>query len=343
MELVPSFLDLLQPFAVLMTAPIFAKLTVLACGWIFAERRNVTGLIVAADALEHKHFSTCHRFFATAKWPLDELGFAVLRLVRPWLDQRDVPLGLDHTLARQHGRKLYGAGMHSDPLLSSRRTAITNYGHGWVVLSVLVRFPGLGQRVFSLPMLFALYLSKKSAAKCRLKYRTQPELAVDLLRRLRREFPGWSFHVLADSACGGESVLGHWPPVFDLTSRLVLDARLQAAPAPPQPGTRGRPPVSGAALPTPQQRLTGRCRQVATELYGRRQRIRLATVEARVCKVPERALRVVAIEALSGGRGCQGFFSTRHDATAEQILVWYALRWSVEVTFHDAKGHLGLE
>ena len=30
-------------------------------------------------------------------------------------------------------------------------------------------------------------------------------------------------------------------------------------------------------------------------------------------------------------------------ATAEEVLTWYAMRWSVEVTFHDSKQHLGFE
>ena len=37
------------------------------------------------------------------------------------------------------------------------------------------------------------------------------------------------------------------------------------------------------------------------------------------------------------------FYSTCHEATAEQVIAWYAQRWSIEVTFHDSKQHLGFE
>jgi hypothetical protein len=30
-------------------------------------------------------------------------------------------------------------------------------------------------------------------------------------------------------------------------------------------------------------------------------------------------------------------------ATAEQVLTWHALRWSIEETFHEGKGQLGFE
>lgn len=37
------------------------------------------------------------------------------------------------------------------------------------------------------------------------------------------------------------------------------------------------------------------------------------------------------------------FYSTCHEAAAEQVITWYAMRWSVEVTFHDSKQYLGFE
>ncbi len=86
-------------------------------------------------------------------------------------------LALDDTLARKRGRKVFGAGMHHDPLLSSRKTAVVNYGHSWVVLGVLVRLPSCAQRWFCLPILFRLVLNKKGAAKHRLRYRSRPAMS----------------------------------------------------------------------------------------------------------------------------------------------------------------------
>jgi hypothetical protein len=82
---------------------------------------------------------------------------------------------------------------------------------------------------------------------------------------------------------------------------------------------------------------------VELAIYGRRQRARVCDCVARQFALPERPLRVVAVEALHGGRGREAFYSTRVTATAEQILEWYALRWSIEVTFRETKQHLGFE
>ena len=83
MTLVSSFLDFLQPLSCVMTAPSFASFVTAVNGWIFAHRRTVTGIIVAADAVGTKHHSAYHRLFASARWSLDELGLAIFQMILP--------------------------------------------------------------------------------------------------------------------------------------------------------------------------------------------------------------------------------------------------------------------
>ncbi len=71
--------------------------------------------------------------------------------------------------------------------------------------------------------------------------------------------------------------------------------------------------------------------------------MRLADQVGCAYHVPNRLLRVVAVEPLSGGRPKQAFYSTDHAATAEQSLVWYAQRWSLKVAFHDREWCSGFE
>ena len=104
-----------------MTTPTFNTLVTVLSGWIFARRRTVTGVIVAADAVGTKHHSSFHRLFAKAEWCLDDLGLAVFKLIAPWLDVESVMLALDDTLARKRGLKVYGAGRHQDPMISTRK------------------------------------------------------------------------------------------------------------------------------------------------------------------------------------------------------------------------------
>jgi len=342
MELVASFGLLLQALAVEMTGASFQSFRVIIAGWVFAARRTVTGMIVAARAQASKHSSAFHRFFAQACWSLDGVGLRVFDLIEPWL-QGTILLGVDDTLARKRGLKVYGVGMHHDPLLSTRKTAVTNWGHSWVVLGVIVRFPFRADRYFCLPILFRLYLNRKAAARAGGAGCTRPQLAVEMLHRLCGHRKNRHFHLVADATYGGRSVLRHLPGNCDLTSRMHLEARLYQAPPPRRSGTRGRPRIRGQRLPTPRQWLEGPTRRLKLDLYGRRDRVRLADRQARWHGAAYRPLRVVAVAPISGGRRPQAFYSTCHQATAEEVLDGYARRWSLEQTFQEAKGHLGFQ
>ena len=89
--------------------------------------------------------------------------------------------------------------------------------------------------------------------------------------------------------------------------------------------------------------LAGRCRHLTLKIYGRKDKSRVAERVARCYAAPDRPLKIVAVEPLTGGRKRQGFFCTCPEDTAEAVLTRYAARWSLEVTNHDAKGQLGFE
>lgn len=326
-----------------MTAPSLTTFVTLVTGWVFAPRRTVTGMIVAAQAVGRKHHSAYHRLFASARWSLDTLGLALFALAQPWVEGPVVKLTLDDTLTRKRGLKVFGAGMHHDPLQSTRKVAVLSWGLNWVVLAVVVRIPWCPERVFSLPVLVRLYLNRKAAAARGLAYRSRPELAVELLEQLGCAHPERRFHVIVDSAYGGQSVLRSLPLNFDLTSRMLLNTRLYDPPPPRRPGTNGRPRKRGAPQPSPEQMIQQRGRRILLNLYGRRDRIRLVETEARVHSVPYRPLKVVVVESLSGYRRIQAFYSTCVEQTAEQVLTDYARRWSIEEAFQGSKTHLGFE
>lgn len=344
-SLVPSFVDLLQPLSCVMTTPSFNSFVTVLTGWVFARRRTVTGMILAAGAVGTKHHSAYHRLFAAARWSLDELGLAVFGLlILPLLGDGLVLLGVDDTLARKRGLKVFGVGMHHDPLLSTRRTSVKNWGHCWVILGVILKLPFCGDRWFCLPILFRLYVPKKTAKKKGLPYHTKPELAVQMLRLLCGRFENGDFHAVGDSTYGGKSVLLKLPRNCGLTSRLAMDARLyDAPPARAKSCKGGRPRKRGVRLPTPKAMLAERCRHLSLDIYGRKDKSRVAECVARCYADPDRELKIVAVDPLSGGRKPQAFFSTRRHDTAEAVLTRYAARWSMEVTNHDGKGQLGFE
>lgn len=340
MDLIPSFLDLLQAVAVVMNAPTQDTFMRIVAGWLFCGRRTVTRMIEASGAMGKKHFSSFHRFFSAAVWSLDALGMAVFRLIEPLVGDGTIFLVVDNTLARKRGRKIFGVGWHHDPMLKNVK-AHTSWGHSWVVLGVAVRFPLWPDRTFCLPILFRLYLNHEQADRQRRVHRTRPELALQMVNKLCVLRKTRRFHLLADCVYGGRGMRDGLPDNCDLTSSLRLDARLFDAP-PPYSG-RGRPFRRGPRLPSPAEMLGGRLRRTEVNVYGRRDHIRIGSCVARTYHHPDRPVRVVAIESLDSRRGRQAFYSTRADASPEQVLGWYAMRWSIEVSFQCAKQQLGFE
>ena len=61
MILVSTFVELVQQLSPVMTAPTFVSFVRVLTGWVFARRRTVTRMILAADAVEEKHHSAFSR------------------------------------------------------------------------------------------------------------------------------------------------------------------------------------------------------------------------------------------------------------------------------------------
>lgn len=341
MDLANSFATMLQEVSFVMTSPTFASFHQLMIGWVFARRRTLTGIMMAAGLAGKRHHSVFYHVFAKARWSRDQLGLAVFGLIERILPEGTVFLSLDDTLSHKRGRKVFGAGMHHDPLISSRGKKLVAWGHNWVTLAIVVRFPLWPDRPFSLPILFRLYLNEKASAKWRRVHRTRPELAIELSTIICNCRPNRRFHLLADSTYGGQSVSKNLPDNCDLTSHLRMDAWLYDDP-PPYTG-KGRRRKKGERLPAPQEMIKNRARRLELNIYGRKEKMRVVDCRARLRFLVEHPVRVVVIDPITKGRKAEAFFSTCVDATAAEILTWYSWRWSIEETFHDSKTHLGLE
>ena len=59
--------------------------------------------------------------------------------------------------------------------------------------------------------------------------------------------------------------------------------------------------------------------------------------------LPPVAIRYVLVCDPEGKLRLEAFFCTDLQATPAQILQWVVMRWSVEVTFEEARAHLGVE
>jgi hypothetical protein len=275
MELTSSFLDLLPHFAPVFTAPTYQTFVVIVSGWVLSQRhRFITELIFAGGHVGIGHWARFHRFFSHAAWDIDAFSRALARLVVTILAPgAELLRAVDDTLCRKRGLTLYGAGMHYDPLISSRPKALVSWGHDWVVLGLIVVHPWWAPtKVVALPIAARLSIDRQGTttgtkgqgkaartkkaqataatqARAHPDHRTRPGLALELITLVARWFPDDEIIALGDSAYGGRSALSHLPPNVQLLSRVHPDGALYQ-PAPPRaPKTPGRPRKKGDRLP----------------------------------------------------------------------------------------------
>ncbi len=220
-----------------MTPLSFENFQVLASGWVLStRRRTVTELIQRAGALDLKSYCTFHRFLNRARWSIDEAGRIVFALALRLVPRNQViRLVVDDTLCKKFGQHIFGTGMHRDAMASTRKLVALSWGHNWVVVGLVLTFPFAPRISWCLPFAFRLYVPKKRPKSQRWigpdgPHKTRPELAVEILEMIAAWYPERRFLLVGDSTYGGASVLQNLPPNFDLSSRIVMDARLFAPP-----------------------------------------------------------------------------------------------------------------
>jgi len=362
MELTRSFVDLLQQFAPVFTSPTYCTFVAVVTGWILSHRRRyITDVIFSSGNVGNGHWCRFHRFFSHAAWDLDTLSLYLAKVIVAILAPGAMlSWAVDDTLCRKRGLTLYGAGMHYDPLISSRSKRLVSWGHDWVVLCLIVERPFWAPtKAFALPVAMRLYRNrqgltkgKKGRAKSRLtkrdpNHRTRPELALELIQLVAQWFPNEDIMVSGDSAYGGKSILSYLPPNVHLISHVHPDGVL-CEPAPPrQEGTKGRRRKKGKRLPKMKQWAED-ADQPWTKLkfnqFGLHATLAVKTIRALYYTAGgDRLLTIVLVRDLEGKRPDQMFYCTKLDWTARRILSTYACRWAIECTFENCKQLLGLE
>jgi hypothetical protein len=363
-----SFRVLLGVFAGCFGAPSYRNFELLVVGWVHClGRRTVTAVALASGAVGRRHVSTFHRFFSRATWVLDDLGWVLFRLAVAWVpSEQPLYLVLDDTLARKGGKGVALASMHHDPLLSTQRKPFFSFGHVWVVLAVWVPLPMGSRRGFAVPILFRLFVGAKrggqrdapsratTGARLRAAHAAHPPIGMrptklELARELIALVAAWAgerrVYVAVDSAYAGRELLRGRPTNVHLISRLRLDAALWTRPRRRRPGQTGRPRRRGTRVPAPQAlAATWRhWRSLPVTLYGRQVTPSIFALTALwYAALPEHPIRIVVVRDPTGRRQDEAFFCTDTTVTETFILEGYARRWTLEVTFHDTKQHLGL-
>jgi hypothetical protein len=340
-------------------APLFSKrvwryVPVLVAGAILAPgQRTITSVLRIMGLEAEPHFQNYHRVLNRAVWSsLRASGILLNLLVAAFAPSDPLILGLDDTIERRWGAKIKARGIYRDPARSSRSHVVKASGLRWLSLMLLVPIPW-APRVWALPFLTALSPSERYHRERRQRHKKLTDWGRQMLFQVRRWLPHRDLMVVMDSSFAALDFLARLvrlPRPIHAITRLRLDAALYA-PAPARTARqKGRPRRKGARLPTLAQRLasTDSLWQTITVRgwYGQTERtldLLSGTAVWYHSGLPTVPILWILVRDPEGQLEPQAFLCTQLDTDPTQVLAWFVQRWQVEVTFQEARAHLGME
>ena len=202
----PEALPLLEALSAPFTRPTFQRFRLLLVAAILTPGRHTVANLLRPSAASFQAIvritsGSSHEHPGRALLGCTLARFLLTHLVY------DGPVLLvgDDTVDGHPGRHVYGKSRHRDPVRSSHAYTAWKYGHRWVVLAVLVRFPW-ASRPWALPVLVDQYRSEEDDRKRGRPHRTPARLMCRLLRVLLARFPDRRFVFVGDSAYGTHEV-----------------------------------------------------------------------------------------------------------------------------------------
>lgn len=346
-------------FSKVLTKPTYQNLCVLFRGAILSSGpRTTTECLRNAWPWVKRHFSSYENVLRRSVMNKREMARILFEMVLRLVPKGTVvELIVDETVVRRYGPYVYGVSMHRDGVLSSRSNHRMTPGNMWVVMAIAVKLPFL-ENVVALPILSSLYVSEKQG-KCKRpgtqdrKHRTPSELAKLMILTVFRWIPDRRFrligdawyatHLLADLLNDKSSGC----PNGTLVSRFKWNARLHAEPG--EYSGFGRPRIIGERLLNPEQMIAAEdANWVTTDVawYGGKQRSFMLLSGTGLwyrCSQGATWVRWVAVRDPDKKRKDEIFFTTDRTLSPAGIVECYVRRWSIEVTFEEARRHLGIE
>ena len=348
-----AFSSAIGVFAPVFSRPVWPHVKVLLTGAVLAPgQRTVTAILRIMGLSAAPNFQTYHRVLNRAVWsPLYASRLLLRLLVAVFVPSGIVLFGLDDTIERRRGKQITAKGIYRDPVRSSHAHVVKASGLRWLGCMLLTPI-AWAKRVWALPFLTVLCPSERFYEQRGRRHHTLLERAWQSIRLVRRWLPDRESVFVSDSSFAALELLDRVAQLsrVSIITRLRLDAALYDPPPPRAPGQRGRPRRKGKRRPTLEAVLADEQTQwsklTVDDWYGEGPReVDVATDTAVWYHAgkPPVAIRWVLIRDPQARFKPQALLSTNLEQTCEQMLTWFVRRWTMEVTWEEARAHLGME
>ena len=258
--------------------------------------------------------------------------------------------GLDDTSERRRGEQMTAKGLSRALVRSSPAPMVQASGRRWLGGMVLPPV-AWAKRVWAWPCLTVRCPSARCYAQRGRRHPTVLERAWQSLRRVRRWWPDRVLVFVADSrvaALAWLALVVRLPRVRVIT-RLRLAAALSDPPPLRAPGQRGRPRLTGKRRPTLEavwaDEQTPWSTLTVEDWSGEGPREVAVTTDTAVwdhAGTPPVALRWGLMRAPQAPCKPQALLATNLEDACAPRLAWFVCRWTMEVTFEEARAHLGM-
>ena len=349
-----AIVSVLIPFAAVFTNPTWQKAQFLLVGAILTTgQRTVAAALRVMGRSDQDDYARYHEVLNRAVWSPREAARILLLLLLQYLDRGDGPLifGIDETLERRRGAKIRARGIYRDAVRSSRHQLVKASGLRWISLMWLGQVPWAG-RHWALPVLTVLAPSSRYHQQQGRRHKKITDWARQMVMLLRRWLPHRPLVLVGDNGYAVLDLLHCCQSLREpvtLIARLRLDAAFYAPAPTRQPGQNGRPALKGPRRPSLKTLLdqADMAWTVAAVAWydGTTRTVELTSQTAvwyRSGKPPV-TIRWVLIRDPQGAFDPQALLCTDPSVDPTQILEWFVLRWQLEVTFQEARSHLGME
>jgi hypothetical protein len=345
-----SIITILWPFSVLFSKPSwFTSLDLLLGAILCKGNRTVTGILRVTGLSQNKGFSKYHRILNSLDWSPRRGAEILLKMLLKMVGKERPVILIDETLERRKGKKIRAKGYYRDAVRSSRSQVVNTMGLKWLVMALSFRF-NFAKRAFALPFFSVLEPSEKSTKKQGKPHQTTLDWSIQMVLQLVRWAPTIPFILVGDGAFAcAKLALTCFKHNIALVSRLKMNARIYALPEETPAGKRGRKPKKGQRLISFKEMLQMEdlpWNEVEIAGYdGKKKRIKYLTNTSMwgadgFCPI---AIRWVLVKDPTGEMDPLPLMSTDVTLTAIKIIELYVDRWGLEVTFFEAREHLGVE
>lgn len=340
-----EIMTILNQFSQIFSIRIWDLVQVLVAGALLTPgKRTVTAVLTVMGLKDEGQFQNYHRVLNRAKWSPFQVSRILLRLLIETFLPADgtVVLGADETMERRWGAKIEDKSIFRDGKRSSKHYMHFTPALRWVSMMLCVT-PAWSSRAWALPFLTVLAPGPKTNAANGKRHKTSIAWIGQMISAVRRWLPGRAIVLVVDGGLAAVK-LGQRCRQLDVTyiTRIRLDIVLHAS-------TTRKGAKKGKRLPSLKQMLDDPQTVWTTLKVGwysqKRQTVQVCSQTSLWCTQGQEPLpiRWLLVRDPSQQFKPTAFMSTDLSLTPEQILTYFIGRWGLEVTFQEARAHLGLE